>query len=273
MRLASIHTYPIKGCRRIDHAAARVEPWGLAGDRRWMITDDEGRFLTQREERALTRVRPSIVDNRLRLAADGRPTLTVPVEGGPLEPVTVWTDTVDATRVDAADDWLADVLGRKARLYYLDDPTRRGIGDQRARPEDRVSFADGYPVLLTNEASLAALNDWLLEAQSPEGPLPMTRFRPNVVISGAPAWAEDDWLGRRIRLGSVAFRVVKPCDRCVVTTTDQETGARGHEPLRVLGRHRNIGQKLLFGMNLIPDGTGEIAVGDEATILDATVLG
>jgi uncharacterized protein YcbX len=267
VRLASIHTYPIKGCHRLDQDHARVEPWGLAGDRRWLITDDEGKFLTQREEPALTHIRPSIVDNRLRLAADDRPTLTLPVEAGQVEPVTVWSSTVDATRVDGADEWLADTLRRKARLYYLDDPTRRAINERFARPEDRVSFADGYPLLLANAASLTALNDWLVEAESPEGPLPMTRFRPNVVVEGAPAWAEDDWLGRRIRLGSVVFRVVKPCDRCVVTTTDQETGARGHEPLRILGRHRNIDRKLLFGMNMIPDSTGGIAVGDEATIL------
>src|SRR5690606_24730512 len=120
-------------------------------------------------------------------------------------------------------------------------------------PGDRVSFADAYPVLLANAASLEALNGWLAEEGSPEGALPMARFRPNIVISGAAPGAEAGWLGRRRRIGGVTFRAVKPCDRCVVTTTDQETGERGHEPLRTLGKRRNIDQKLLFGTNLIPD--------------------
>jgi uncharacterized protein YcbX len=144
----------------------------------------------------------------------------------------------------------------------LDDPTRRAVNPVYARPGDVVSFADGYPLLLANVASLAMLNDWLAEAGSPEGPLPMTRFRPNLVIEGAAAWAEDAFVGGRLRIGSVEFRVPKPCDRCVVTTTDQETGVRGKEPLRTLGRYRNVDQLLMFAVNLIPDGTGTVAVGD-----------
>jgi len=269
MRLASVHTYPIKGCYRLDHQRARVEPWGLAGDRRWLVTDDDGRFLTQREEPRLTQLRPSIVDGGLRLAMAGQPELYLPAQPGDLEPVIIWRDTIDATRVgEDADAWLSAALSRKARLYYLDDPTRRATDETYSQPTDRVSFADGYPLLVTNAASLAALNDWLVEENGEPDPLPMTRFRPNVVVEGAPAWAEDEWLGRRIRIGPVVFRAPKPCDRCVVTTTDQETGERGHEPLRTLARHRNIDRKLLFGLNLIPDGTGEIAVGDEVALLD-----
>jgi len=109
---------------------------------------------------------------------------------------------------------------------------------------------------------------WIAESGSDEGPLPMTRFRPNVVVSGAPAFAEDDWIGRRLRIGTVPLRAPKPSDRCVVTTTDQETGERGREPLRTLARHRRFGQALLFGLNLIPDGTGEIRAGDEVALLD-----
>jgi uncharacterized protein YcbX len=266
MRLASIHTYPVKGCHRNDHDGAQVEPCGLAGDRRWLVVDDaDGQSVTQREAPGLVRLRASQVDGVLRLRAGGVPDLAdldVPRPDGEPVPVAVHhTRLVAMPAGPAADAWLTALLDRKVRLVWMDDPTRRPIGRS-----DVVSFADGYPVLLTNTASLDALNGWLAEDGSPEGPLPMDRFRPNVVVAGAGAWAEDGWLGRRLRIGEVTFRAERPCARCVVTTTDQETGARGHEPLRTLARHRNVDQKLLFGMNLIPDGTGRIAVGDPVVL-------
>src|SRR5690606_20037968 len=160
-------------------------------------------------------------------------------------------------------------LGHAARLAWLDDPTRRPVAPDYAPPDARGSFADAYPLLLTNAASLDALHGWRAAGGGGEGPLPMTRFRANVVVAGAAAWAEDDWLGHRLRIGAVTFRVVKPCDRCVMTTTDQETGAKGREPLRTLGRYRNINQKLLFGVNLIPDPPyGESTAGDPIEPLD-----
>ena len=123
-----------------------------------------------------------------------------------------------------------------------------------------MSFADGYPVLVTTTASLDAVNDWLLEAG--DEPVPMNRFRPNIVVTGAGAWVEDDWLGHRLRIGEVTLRVAKPCGRCLVTTLDQETGNRGRQPLHMLGRHRKRPEGLLFGVNVIPDGPGIIHVGD-----------
>jgi uncharacterized protein YcbX len=270
MRLASIHTYPIKSCHRIDQGDAVVELWGLAGDRRWLVVEPDGTFVTQRAEPALARVRPGHRDGGgLVLRAPGRPDLDVPVPagGGALLPVTVWRSTVDATPAgEAADDWLSALLDRKVRLVHLDDPTRRSPSPKYAQPHDRVSFADGYPLLLATAASLDAVNDWL--AGAGDEPVPMTRFRPNVVVTGAPAWAEDDWLGRRIRIGGVTLRVVKPCSRCVMTTIDQESGERGRQPLRILGRHRRFEAGLLFGVNLIPDGEGVIAVGDQVEVLE-----
>ena len=153
------------------------------------------------------------------------------------------------------------------RLVWLRDPTRHvppGEGDHDTG--DQVSFADEYPLLLASTASLAALNGWLAEAGEP--PVEMTRFRPNLVVDGAAAWQEDEWAGRRLRVGGVVLRAAGPCDRCVVTTTDQETGVRGKEPLRTLARHRNIDRKLLFGLHLVPEGPGEVAVGDPVTLVD-----
>jgi uncharacterized protein YcbX len=269
MRLASIHTYPIKSCHRLDHGDAVVEPWGLAGDRRWLVVEPDGTFITQRAEPALALVAPAAGERGgLVLRTPGMPDLDVPAPaGGDLIPVTVWRDTVDATpAAAAADDWLSAVLDRKVRLVHLDDPTRRSPNPKYAAPDDRVSFADGYPLLLANAASLDAVNDWLVEAG--DEPVPMTRFRPNVVVTGAPAWAEDDWLGRRVRIGGVTLRAVKPCDRCVVTTIDQETAERTRQPLRALGQLRRLPAGLLFGLNLIPDGGGAIAVGDPVEVLD-----
>ncbi len=151
------------------------------------------------------------------------------------------------------------------RLVYLDDPTRRPVDPQYGRAGDIVSFADGFPLLLTSTGSLGELGAWL--AADRQAPVPMTRFRPSVVVSGAPPWAEDRW--RRIRIGAIPFRVAKPCGRCVVTTTDQITGQRGQQPLKLLGRRRRFGNELVFGQNLIPDWGGVIRVGDPVEILDA----
>ncbi len=267
MRIAAIHTYPVKGCYRVDQDSAAVEPWGLAGDRRWLVIDPEtGRAITQRDIPALTQVRPEplTAGGGLVLRTPGLADLTV-IEpaGADLTQVSVWSFTGLAMLAGpAVDDWLSTALDRKVRLVWLDDPTRRKVNAEFARPGDTVSFADGYPMLLANLASLHALNDLIAESGSVEGPLPMTRFRPNIVMDDAPAWAEDVWTGGRVRIGEVTFRVPKPCDRCVVTTTDQETGERGREPLRTLARHRNVDQGLMFATNLIPDTPGRVAVGD-----------
>jgi MOSC domain-containing protein len=268
MRLASIHTYPIKGCRRTDLGAAVMEPWGLAGDRRWLVVEPDGKFITQRAEPRLALIAPSAaVGGGLVLRTPGMPDLNVPAPvGGALVPARVWRDTVDAAPAeDAAGDWLSAVLDRKVRLVHLRDPGQRAVDPTDGQPGDLVSFADAYPALLANAASLDAVNDWLVEGG--DEPVPMTRFRPNLVVAGAPAWAEDGWLGRRLRIGEVTFRAVKPCNRCVVTTIDQDTGERGRQPLRVLGQRRRSPIGPLFGLNLIPDGTGRLAVRDPVTAL------
>jgi uncharacterized protein len=270
MRLSSVHLYPVKGCYRVDVPRAAVERCGLAGDRRWMVVDPDGRMVSQRDLPALARVRPRPDGGGgLTLRASGRPDLVVPApRPDPGVRVTVWRDTVAATPAGpAADDWLTAAAGRALRLVWLDDPDRRGIPPPEGAAGDRVGFADLFPVLLTNASSLDALNGWLRESDSPEGPLPMARFRPNVVVSGAAPWVEDTWLGRRIRIGRVTFRAVRLCGRCLVTTTDQETGVRGAEPLRTLAKRRVIEGRARFGLNLIPDPPyGEVAVDDPVTV-------
>jgi uncharacterized protein len=194
------------------------------------------------------------------------PTITPPPAGAPLLTVTVWRSTLLAAAAGPkADAWFSAFVGHPVRLVYLDDPTRRPVDPQYGGHGDVVSFADGYPLLLTSTGSLGELGGWLTAAR--QAPVPMTRFRPSVVVAGAPPWAEDRW--RRIRIGAVPFRVAKPCGRCVVTTTDQITGERGRQPLTMLGQRRRFGNQLVFGQNLIPDSGGVIRIGDPVEILDA----
>jgi uncharacterized protein YcbX len=270
-RLASIHLYPMKAARAVDLDESVVEPCGLAGDRRWLLVDESGRFVSQREEPSLARVHVTYGRDHgtISVEATGHPRrrIAAPAEsrGAEMLKVTVWSSAlVAAAAGPAADAWFSAYLGRTVRLVHLDDPARRPVDPEYGREGDVVSFADGYPLLLTSAGSLAELGRWL--AEDGEQPVPMTRFRPSVVVTGAAPWAEDRW--RRVRIGTVPFRVVKPCGRCVVTTTDQVTGERGSQPLTMLGRRRRFGQQLVFGQNLIPDSPGVIRVGDPVEILE-----
>lgn len=269
--LHSIHVYPVKAVRGLAPREAVVEPWGLAGDRRWVLIDDGGTVVTQRRQPRLALAAAELQPGGdVRLSAPGMPPLTVPVPR-PLGtvPVEIFRDKVEAVPAEdeAAHAWFSSYLGIDARLAYLDAPaTRRPLAPEYALPGETVSFADGFPLLLTTTASLDALNSLVAQGEhAGEGPLPMNRFRPNVVVAGTPAWAEDGW--SRLAVGEVLFRVAKACGRCVVTTTDQGTGERGHEPLSSLGRHRRLGGKLVFGQNLVPLSRGTIRVGDQVRIL------
>jgi uncharacterized protein YcbX len=266
MRIAGIFTHPVKGCHRVERDSARVEPWGLEGDRRWMIVDADGVGITQREAPELTQISVRPRAGGLELSAPGLPWLEVDEpHDGPKAFVRVFRHKEPVPARVADTDWSSAFLGREVRLVWQADPTVRPISSH-AEPDDRVNLADSFPVLLANDASLSALNDWLVEAG--EEAVPMTRFRPNLVVEGAGAWDEDTWLGKRLRIGEVTFRAVSACGRCVVTTTDQETGDRGRQPLRMLGLRRRFGNELQFAINLIPYGPmGLIRLGDPVSVV------
>ncbi|MBC7542377.1 MAG: MOSC domain-containing protein [Candidatus Sericytochromatia bacterium] len=261
MRLLGLHLYPVKGCGSLAPEESVVEPQGLQGDRRWMIVTPDGRFLTQREQPSMALIQPTPTADGLLLQTPGQPDLHVsrPKSLADTLTVQVWRSTLTVPRTEsAADAWLSAALGRAVSLVYMADPGIRAVNPAFSLPGDRVSFADGYPMLLTTHASLRALNARL------DSPVPMNRFRPNLVISGTDAFAEEMW--RTVDIGEVTFDAVKPCERCVVTTTDQQTGLRmGSEPLRTLASWRGK-DRVHFGMNLIPRSLGTIRLGDTVTV-------
>ncbi len=263
LTLSEIMIYPVKSLRGVGATEAAVEPRGLRGDRRWMVVDAADRFVTQRALPRMVLIEAMAREGGLDLAAPGMPPLHVaPTATGRGRQVTIWRDTVAAhDGGDEAAAWLSAFLGRPCRLVQLPESTERGVNPAYGQPGDIVSFADGYPFLLIGQASLDDLNARLAS------PLPMRRFRPNLVIAGAEPFAEDTW--RRIKIGDLVFRVVKPCARCTIPTVDPDAGVfGGKEPLRTLATFRKVGSKVLFGQNLIGDGVGTLHIGAPVTILE-----
>ena len=255
--LTGLTVYPIKSTRGIPVDEWDVDDFGLQYDRRFMVVDQSGEFLSQRSHPRLALVAPTIGGAVLRVDAPGMRPLALPLEPSPsvATRVTVWEDTCDATWMgEAAAQWFSDFLGDFCSLVYMSAVTVRPADPAYGPVGSRVSFADGFPFLLISEESLADLNRRLAE------PLPMNRFRPNLVVAGAQPYGEDQW--ERIQIGDVGLRVVKPCARCVVTTIDQITTARGREPLRTLATYRNTGGKVMFGQNVVHEGRGRLRVGD-----------
>jgi uncharacterized protein YcbX len=218
----------------------------------------------------MLQVVPELVPGGVRLSGPGVDPLFVAEPAGPSGEVGIWDDVVAAGAGGAeADAWLSDVLEQRVRLVFLDDPRRRAVNPRFAQDGDVVSFADAYPMLLASEDSLSRLNDWIADGPRPEeGPLTITRFRPNLIVSGALPFAEDGWA--RIRIGDATFRVVKGCDRCVLTTLDPETGEKQMEPITSLARHRRWDGKTWFAANVIPDTPGvRLRVSDEVEVLES----
>lgn len=275
MRVTDLWIYPIKSCRGIPLTRAEVTPKGLAWDREMMLVDAQGNFMTQRQFPQLATVSIQIAGNDFLLSAQGKPDITfAPTLSGSALEAEVWGDRVWAIdQGDAIANWFAVLLplagSETCRLVRQSPDHPRPIDpNYRRHPSDSVSFSDGFPLLLTNTASLAALNHKLAEIYPDFSvEIPMDRFRPNVVVEGDRSFAEDDWF--EIAIGEVSFVAVKPCSRCIITTTDQQTGDRHgrQEPLRTLRtfRQRENG-KIIFGENLIPQGGGSIQIGDRLQV-------
>jgi uncharacterized protein YcbX len=264
--VSALYIYPIKSCRGI-----RVRQWpvvarGFAADRRWMIVDSRGKFVTQRELPQLALVDVALAGDRLRLNGPGQPELVLPLahEDGEPRVVEVWQDRALGVAHAPGSAWFSSYLAGSYELVYMPEQHQRAVNPARAKSGDIVGFADAYPFLVISEASLADLNSRL------EVPVVMERFRPNIVVSGTEPFAEDDYA--RVQIGDITFRGPKRCDRCVITTIDPVTGERGKEPLRTLAKYRATDQKVWFGMNLIHDGAGTLRVGDAVLQIQASAL-
>lgn len=260
--VSALFVYPVKSCRAIAIERGTLEARGLRHDRRWMIVDDAGQFVTQRTEPRLALLDVAITRDALVLSAPQKSALVVrlmPPDGAARRRVRVWRDEVEA--VDCGGDaagWVSDWLGSHASLVFMPDDVERPVSPKYARAGDLVGFADAFPLLLASASSLVDLNTRIAR------PVPMDRFRPNIVVSGCPAWVEDTW--KHIRIGNVPLRVAKPCSRCVITTTDQRTAERGAEPLRALATFRTQNNEVFFAQNCVHDAHGTVAVGDPVTV-------
>lgn len=269
--ISALYTYPIKSCGALSHERIALTETGLAYDRHWMLTDEDGTFLSQREHAKMALIQPRLLPDALEVSAPNMPPLYVPLQSAPRppRPVSVWRDTV--LGVDEGDDaaaWLQEALQFSARLVHMPPQTYRRVNPERVPQSAQVGFADGYPLLIAGEASLEDLNARLVSRG--KAPVPMARFRANVIVRDAAPFAEDDWA--HFEMAGIAFEGIKPCARCVVTTIDPATATQpdAQEPLATLAtfrRHANGG--VMFGHNVVHRGTGMLAVGNAVHVKDA----
>lgn len=285
MQVTQLRIYPVKSLGGTSVEEARVEPWGLEGDRRWGLVDQAGEKVTARELHALLGLRAQVIDDEtIRIHAGEESILVDTPLGLPPIPVSHSRQGFAPPADEDVSEWISERVGRPLRLVWQEDPRVRRISGAHGGLEgESLSLADAGPLLLTSQASLTQLDAWIAaEADEPDpegmdpddvsgaaggtGPgLTMLRFRPNVVIDGEEPFAEDTW--PTVRIGDVDFRTAEVCDRCVMTTIDPETLATGKEPIRTLARHRRWDGKTWFGTRIVPLGEGELRVGDEVVPL------
>lgn len=260
--VSRLNVYPVKSCRGILLGSATLDRWGIQHDRNWMVVDAEGHFVSQRTHPRLALVEPALGRDWLTLRAPEMTPLELPAMGraGPERRVSVWDDDCRALdQGDAAAEWFSHYLGQPMRLVRIGAGFERMVNESSYPAGAEVAFADGYPLLILSVASLADLNGRLSE------PLPVNRFRANVVIDGCGAFAEDVW--KRIRIGEVTLELVTQCQRCAITTVDQATGVSAKEPLATLATFRRLGDGVVFGRNAVHQGTGTLRVGDTVEVL------
>jgi len=260
--VSELAIYPVKSLGQITLTTSTLETFGLQHDRRWMVIDTNQHMLTQRQQSRMCLIQVTLATNGILLTAPGITDLEVrQPDSIDKRQVTVWKDTCTAYDAgDAAASWLSKFLNVPCRLVYFPDDEFRAVDPNYAKAGDKTAFSDGFPILLTSIASLDDLNNKI------GVPLSMQRFRPNIVVSGNTAYAEDNW--KRIKIGDITMRVVKPCSRCIIPSIDPQTADRGEQPTRALVQYRKKGNKVFFGQNVITDKAGIISVGMPIEILE-----
>ncbi|MEZ0448532.1 MOSC domain-containing protein [Cellulomonas sp. ICMP 17802] len=280
--VSALTVYPVKSLAGSPLDAMTVDPSGPRGDRRWMLVDAHGETITARKHPGMLGARATPVDGGVHLSAPGREPLVVTEPAGPADVPVRMSRLETATRAgDEADAWCSALVGRPARLLWLDDPARRGMAEKHGGTEaDPMSLNDSGPLHVTTTASLARLDAWAAElhderveraltrgepAPAAREALDMRRFRPNLVVDGdLEAFAEDGWSS--LAVGDVELRFADLCGRCVMTTIDPDTQVKGREPLLTLARHRRWDGELWFGVQMVPVRTGRIGVGDPVEV-------
>lgn len=262
LTISELYSYPIKSLAGIKLSSAIVTDRGLEYDRRWMLIDQNNRFLSQREVAKMALLHVAIGDDVLTVnnTQDGT-SIKIPKDPGNehVIKVTIWDDACDAIPVsDEADRWFSQALGIACRLVFMPDESQRHTDPRYANEDSITSLSDAYPFLLIGQASLDDLNNRLDEK------LLINRFRPNIVFAGGAPYQED--LMNSISINGVNFNGVKLCARCNVTTIDQSNAMIGKEPLKTLAKYRVKNKKIMFGQNLVHSDTGMISVGDELII-------
>jgi uncharacterized protein YcbX len=260
VHVSRLFVYPVKSCAPVEVSSARLDVRGFVHDRRFMVVDGSDRFLSMREEVGLGRVRAEIAGDRLRLEAPGVGATQIDTRfQGATRTVRIWDDECEAMEEPRASEWYSEALGRRVRFVRMADGFARRVSEEHAGPGHEVGFADAFPLLIISEASLAALNARLLT------PVPMERFRPNIVVAGCAPFSEDGFA--RFAVADIPMRAVKSCSRCVITTTDPATGQRAAEPMRTLASFRTVGGKVMFGQNVVHEALGTIRRSDAVRVL------
>ncbi|MHA4896336.1 MOSC domain-containing protein [Pedobacter sp. PWIIR3] len=260
LQLSEIHIYPIKSLGGISLTEAHIEDRGLQYDRRWMLIDENNTFITQRKHFSLALLKVEIADSILTITHKNNSSQTISFSvdeiTGPPTNVHIWDDTASGTEVNSeVSEWFSNFLQINVRLIKMTGEEKRLVDPRYASNHEIVSFADGYPHLIVGQSSLDSLNEKL------EVPILMDRFRPNFVFKGGSPHIEDSF--KDFTIGNIPFSAVKPCARCVLTTINQQTGAKGPEPLKTLAGYRTFNKKVLFGQNLIHRELGTVHIGDE----------
>jgi uncharacterized protein YcbX len=264
--VSSLFVYPIKSCKGVACTSLPFDRRGPRLDRRWMLVDLDGKFLTQRQNPRLGRIQPHLSpedfareEAQLKVSASGMEDFCPPLEPHSRTEVEVWGFRGPAWDLgDECATWFSDAIGQSCRLVRFADDVQRKTSQRHTRRASEVAFSDGYPVLLLSVESLRELNRRLDE------PVPMNRFRPNLVVRDAQPFAEDTW--GEVRAPDLTLSVVKPCERCVITTIDQNTLTSDKEPLKTLAGFRRKDGAVVFGQNCVHHGTGTIRVGDALSV-------
>ena len=258
--VSSLHIYPIKSCRGIAVDAFRLDDRGPENDRRWMLVDAERQFMTQREHPRMALIDVAVENGEVIVSAPGMSVHAFgSSESQSAVTCVIWKDTVELQHVaPKTSRWFSDFLGVDCKLMRMPQTTARVVNPTYSPDLRLVTLADGYPMMLMSTASVELLNQKLKERG--EAPVPMERFRPNIVVSHTGPHEEDEWT--TVTIGEVACNIVKPCERCAITTVDVQSGVAGKEPLRTLSEYRKVGSKVWFGQNVIHASAGTIRVGD-----------